>query len=43
VSSRGSLKIDGRLKVRIHGIGDQLPESAGHLTLSIRFEETLED
>jgi hypothetical protein len=43
VSSRGSLKIDGRLKVRIHGIGDHIPESAGHLTLSIRFEETLED
>jgi hypothetical protein len=43
VSSRGSLEIDGRLKVRIHGIGADVPESAGHLTLSIRFEEALED
>ena len=43
VSSRGSLEIDGRLKVRMHGIGDNVPESAGHLTLSIRFEEGLED
>jgi hypothetical protein len=31
------------LKVRIHGIGADVPESAGHLTLSIRFEEALED
>jgi len=43
VSSRGSLEIDGRLKVRMHGIGDNVPESAGLLTLSIRFEEALED
>jgi hypothetical protein len=43
VSSRGALKIDGRLKVRIHRIGDNVLESAGHLTLSIRFEEALED
>jgi hypothetical protein len=43
VSSRGSLEIDGRLKVRMHGIGDNVPESAGHLTLSIRIEVAPED
>jgi hypothetical protein len=41
VSSQDALKIDGRLKVRMRGIGDNVSESAGHLTLSLRLEETL--